>query len=97
MGNDYASLGRASLWCAIIGIIVPGSLAILAPANAQLCGLLFVILELIALGCGIGARATVTGKAGLFVSGIVLLCFLLLFLWFYPVKQDQIGRMVRPS
>jgi hypothetical protein len=90
MGNDYASLGKACLWCAIIGIVLPVCLAILVPANAFLCGFLFVILELIALGCGIAARATVTGKAGLIISGIVLLCSLIYFSLFYAVPQHQI-------
>jgi hypothetical protein len=35
-------------------------------------GILFVILELIALGCGIAARGTATGMAGLVISGVLL-------------------------
>jgi hypothetical protein len=37
------------------------------------CGILLTALELIALGCGIAARSTATGKAGIVIAGIVLL------------------------
>jgi hypothetical protein len=87
MSNENATLGNASLWTAIIGIVVPGCLAVLVavfyprhlgndpgPLYA-LCGVLFVILELVALGCGIAARRTATGIAGIVISGT--LCALL--------------------
>src|SRR5207247_941110 len=69
MGNDNASLGNASLWTSIGGIVLPGTLVVLVavflnrPVLGQdpgpayvVCGLLFVLLELIALGCGISTR-----------------------------------------
>lgn len=69
----------------MIGVVLPVCLGVLVavlykphlgnepgPAYA-LCGLLFVILELVAFGCGIAARRMATGKAGLLISGILLL------------------------
>jgi hypothetical protein len=83
MDNDKASLGKASLGSSIIGIVLPGCLYVLVamclrPPGEQgwaygICELLFVILELVALGCGIAARRTPTGKAGLAISGSLLL------------------------
>jgi hypothetical protein len=83
MGNDNAWLGKASLVTSIIGIALSAFLAVLVGIFIRgpkeqgmyfgLCLLLFVILELIALGCGIAARRTSTGKAGLVISGILLL------------------------
>jgi hypothetical protein len=35
-------------------------------------GVLFVVCELAALGCGIAARRTTTGKIGLVISGVLL-------------------------
>jgi hypothetical protein len=95
MGHDDASLGKASLWCSIIGVALPVCLAILTlvgvsylapqsrlgpPPSAMeaagwafaLSGILFVLLELIAFGCGLAARRTATGKAGLVISGVLL-------------------------
>jgi hypothetical protein len=97
MGDDYASVGKASLWCAILGGVLPVRLAILVPANALLCGVLFVILELIALGCGIVARRTATGKAGLVISGILVLCFLFVALFFAPVPHPEIRIQAVPE
>ncbi len=85
---DHASLGKASLWTSIIGFVLPMCLVILFPANAFLCGVLFVILELVALGCGIAARRTATGKAGLVISFSLLLFFFTLFLLFFPVSTS---------
>jgi len=99
MANDNASLGKTSLWTSIVGVVLPVSLAILvaiflkpssekALANA-LCGVLFVILELIALGCGIAGRRTATGKAGLVISVILLLLFSFSILFFMPISTTQ--------
>jgi hypothetical protein len=92
MGNDNISLGKASLWTSIVGIVLPVCLAVLVaiflnrPVLGQdpgvaysLCGLLFVMLELIALGCGIAARRTATGKAGLVIGLSALLLGLVVF------------------
>jgi hypothetical protein len=35
-------------------------------------GVLFVVIELVAFGCGIVARRTAAGKAGLVISGVLL-------------------------
>jgi hypothetical protein len=85
MNNDRSALGKASLWTAIIGIVLPASLAVLVavfltrPVLGQdpgiayaLCGVIFVILQLVALGCGIAARRTPTGRAGMVISAILL-------------------------
>ena len=101
MVADNAFLGKVSLWTAIIGIVLPMCLAVLAivvflfltphsrmgPSSDQwegalaslaFCGILFVILELVALGCGIAARRTASGKAGLVIStGVAFLLLLL--------------------
>ena len=75
-------LAKASLWTSIAGLVSPVSLTVLAITSDQhrldierlrewpyaLCGVLFVTLELVALGCGIAARHTVTGKRGLALS-----------------------------
>ena len=89
MGNDNASLGITSLCSSIIGVVLPACLAVLVavfikPPNEQgpayaLCGVLFVILESIALGCGIATKRTATGKAGLLISGVLLLLALAAF------------------
>ena len=97
MGNDYSTLGKASLWASLLGIVLPGCLTILpfvgvlyltphtrmgmgppTPAaeaagwTLVLSAVLFVLLELIAFGCGIAASRTATGRAGLVISGVVL-------------------------
>jgi heme/copper-type cytochrome/quinol oxidase subunit 4 len=82
MGNDKATLGKASLWSAIIGVVLPGGLAVLAAiflnsTDARerayaICAVLSVVLELIAFGCGIAARRTATGKAAVAISVILL-------------------------
>ena len=94
MGNDNPSLGKASLWSAIIGVGLPGSLAVLVviflktkeeqAVGYAISGLLFGILEMVALGCGIAARRTATGKAGLVISGMILL--LVLFLAAFSIR-----------
>jgi hypothetical protein len=82
--NNNTSLGKASLWISVAGLIMPVSLAVLAVTNEQkrleldvlrewpyvLSGALFLILELVALGCGIAARHTVVGKRGLAISAL---------------------------
>jgi hypothetical protein len=79
--NDLA---KVSLWTAIAGLFFPVSLVVLSIMSDQhrldiaqlgewpysLCGVLFVILELVALGCGLAARYTMTGKRGLGLSAL---------------------------
>jgi uncharacterized membrane protein len=86
---DKALLGRVSLWSAILGLILPGcSLAVLSLVMdihsleffvfaMTISGFLFCTFELVALGCGIAARRTAAGKAGLaVVAGIAILVLL---------------------
>jgi hypothetical protein len=79
---------QTSLWSSIIGVVLPGCLAVLAAVFIKneydrrvpyiICGLLFGILELVALGCGIAARRTATGKAGMVISGVLFVLLLIL-------------------
>jgi hypothetical protein len=83
MDDDRATLGKASLGTAILGIVLPGCLAVLVAVFIKneyerripyvICGLLFVVLEFVAFGCGIGGKRTATGKAGLIISTVLLL------------------------
>src|SRR5438105_65104 len=85
MGNDTSWLGKVSVWSCIIGVVLPGGLLALFLFNERLlplevalgaigpCYMLFVMLELVALGCGIAARNTTTGKIGMVISGLILL------------------------
>src|SRR5207245_1379501 len=85
MGNDNSWLGKVSVWSCITGAVLPGGLLALVLFNERLfplevalgaigpCYMLFVILELVALGCGIAARRTTTGKVGMVISGLILL------------------------
>jgi hypothetical protein len=85
VANETSRLGKTSLWSSIVGFAVPFSLVVLGrifltPQNAVgwqrgLLGL-FVFLELAALGCGVAARNTPTGKAGLILSILLLLLVL---------------------
>ena len=83
MATDSESLGKASLWTSIVCIAVPVILGILALVFIEnrdnrdkayvLCASLGGVLELIALGLGIATRSTATGKAGMIISGILVL------------------------
>ena len=96
MDRYNPALGKASLWTAVGGFVLPVCFALLAlvgvlllkprllepswsepGAVSALCGIFLVALELVALGCGMAARRTATGKAGLFLSGVPLLLVLL--------------------
>jgi len=50
-----------------------------------------VILEAVAFGCGIVARPTATGKAGLAISGIALLLALITALYFSDYLKGALG------
>jgi len=84
MANDSKALGKASLVTSIVGIAVPVILPVLVLVIEKrggaatviavfFCGVLGVVLELVALGLGIAARRTTTGKAGMIISGILIL------------------------
>ncbi len=82
MATGKASLGTASLWCSILGAVLPLCLAVLMPGQAFHCRVLFGTLELMALGLGIGSITTTTGKAGSVISGTLLLGYLAVFMLF---------------
>jgi hypothetical protein len=96
MTNDKAWLGRISLWSSILSVVLPGCFVVLDFAYLQkqineqtldyeilgyvISGFLFVTLELAALGCGIAARHTAAGKAGLVISAGIAILVLLFYL-----------------
>jgi hypothetical protein len=96
MTTDKAWLGRTSLWSSIIGVVLPGCFVAFDFAYLQahikeptlgyeifgyvISGFLFVTLELAALGCGIAARHTASGKAGLVISAGIAILVLLFYL-----------------
>ena len=87
MNNDNATIGKASLWTSIIGFGLPAILAVLFTIvyeDMDVRRTLFVLLlafsvmqELIAFGCGVAARRTVSGKSGLIISSVILTLYLL--------------------
>jgi len=98
---NLTKLAKVSLWTSIAGLVFPVSLVILLITSAQhrldmerlrewpyaLCGVLFVLLESVALGCGIAARRTVSGKRRLALSafGSHLLASTLCAFWETPI------------
>ena len=78
MSAQSSTIGKISLWSASMGIVAPIALALignlvnpaqrLSPESVVLYCALWVVLELIALACGIVVRRTATGKVGLVVS-----------------------------
>jgi hypothetical protein len=85
MSKDNPSLGKASLWISRVGMSLPVLLLFLVRFFLKpwsetvwvytLCGGLLVILELVALGCGIAGRRTTDGIAGQAMSVAALLLF----------------------
>jgi len=106
------NLAKASLWTSLVGLVFPLSLVVLAITSDQhqldlerlrqwpyaLCGILFVILELVALGCGIAARYTRIGRIGLaiLVLGLILLTSILALFggMFLPSLILQFGLLI---
>jgi hypothetical protein len=102
MGNDKVFLGKTSLWTSISGIVLPVCLAailfvFLPPpgyaglAYVALCLILSVILELVAVGCGIAAMRTATGKTGLVISSILLVVVIIVLGLFFPPCVIRVG------
>jgi hypothetical protein len=93
MANDKNSTGPAALWTAVLGLILPGvgSIGVTMtaapghqPQGYVLCVLLFVLLEAVALVCGVLGRHTTTGKTGLGIAATALgLALVLAALWFF--------------
>jgi hypothetical protein len=96
MTTDKTWLGRTSLWSSIVGVVLPGCFVAFDFAYLQthikeqtlgyeifgylMSGLLFVTLELAALGCGIASRRTPAGKAGLVISAAIAILVLVFYL-----------------
>jgi hypothetical protein len=88
MADGNESLGKTSLWSSIIGVALPGCLAVLVAVFIKneydrrmpyvICGVIFGMLELVALGCGLATRRTATGKAGLVISSVLFVLLLIL-------------------
>ena len=103
---DDERLGRISLWTSIVGLVLPVLLAMVFAVLLErnilrepgtyygLCLLLGGVIELAALGCGLGARRTAAGKTGLFISlaSLLLLVLVLAFatskVHMAPVQQQ---------
>src|SRR5262249_42955076 len=93
MAADDERLRRISLWTSIVGLVLPVLSAtafavlldqsiLLEPGTYYaLCLRLGGVLDRAALGCGLGARRTSAGKAGLFLSlaSVLLLVLVLAF------------------
>jgi hypothetical protein len=91
MGNDKASLGKISLWTSIadtrMGTGPPTPATKAAGWSLAIGGLLFVMLQSVAFGCGIAARRTATGKGGLVISGVLLLFGLGVIAWIVHIAM----------
>jgi len=84
------SIGRISLWTSIAGLVLPVLLGLagsalpkaLRPEDSYIvfCAVLGLVLEVAAVGCGIVGRRSGAGKAGLIISVLSLVLFVLLFL-----------------
>jgi hypothetical protein len=113
MSTDNERQGQISLWTSILGLVLPVLLAMVFAVLLDrgilhepgtyygLCLLLSGVLELAALGCGLGARRTVSGKAGLLLSLASLLLLVLVMAFtvgsvrIAPV-QEQVAPAAQP-
>jgi hypothetical protein len=96
---DDERLGSISLWTSIVGLVLPVLLAMVFAVLLErnilrepgtyygLCLLLGGVIELAALGCGLGARRTAAGKTGLFISLASLLLLVLVMAFTTPRVQ----------
>lgn len=94
--NHPSGIGRISLGSAAAGVLLPVLLALgaqlVGPAQRlsdffTLCFVLGIVLELVALACGIVARRTGSGKAGILIAGLSLM----LGLWIGLMTPAQRG------
>lgn len=79
MSDGESSLGRLGIRISIVGVVLPACLYVLAallPGNQGwpygACELLFVVLQLVAVACGVAARRTPAGRRALLLSGSLL-------------------------
>jgi tRNA A-37 threonylcarbamoyl transferase component Bud32 len=90
--SQLAAIGKASLWSSIAGLVAPLLLAAIGSLLTKSqnvgdnyyflwCFALGVVLELVALVCGIVARRTATGRVGLVISIISLALAGLMLAW----------------
>jgi hypothetical protein len=101
MAGENESVGRASQWLAVTGLVGPVVLAIalnfIAAAlrlgddgrSFSLYALLFVLLEAAALVCGIVGRRSGAGKAGLAIAGVSLVLGLGIAALLAPVSMHM--------
>jgi len=94
MDEQNNKLGWLGIWLSIIGLILPILIAIAGGLFfdmdvVSLCMLLFVALELPALGCGIVARQTRPGKAAASISGSSLVLFVLFLAFLTPIRMES--------
>jgi len=88
-------VGLISLGAAVGGLVLPVLFSVGAvliarlvevPANFYgLCFILGVVLEVLALGCGIAGRRSKAGKAGLITSAVALPLYVLVYLVLFTV------------
>ena len=89
--SQFAAIGRISLWTSIIGVVAPIILGLignlvnparrLSDESIMLYCAFWIVLEIVAFGCGIASRRTASGKVGLVVSVISFLLAGLVLAW----------------
>jgi hypothetical protein len=107
---DDERLGHISLWTSIVGLVLPVLLAMVFAVLLEqnilrepgtyygLCLLLGGVLELAAVGCGLGARRTADGKTGLFISLASLLLLVLVVALTMPrVQMAPVQQQAAPA
>ncbi len=80
VSDQLSSIGKISMWTAFIGVVAP---IVMSDKGATVvwCAV-WIVLELVAFGCGIVARRTTSGKVGLVISiGSFVFIGLVLFAW----------------
>jgi hypothetical protein len=111
VATDEERLGDISLGISIAGLVFPVFLArvfavllewniLRGPGiNYALCLLLGGVIELAALGCGLGARRTTAGKTGLFISlaSLLLLVLVLAFTVSTLLRRRPVQQEVAPA
>lgn len=92
---------RVSLWAGITGVILPALFLLAAVVLSSrlsvpdgfvpMCILLGVVLELVAIACGIATRRTPAGKAGLIIGSISLVLWLAALSTIHSRRGKAIG------
>lgn len=95
-------ISKIALWFSILGLVLPVVLGMvvyifrnsLKVDEAYLivgCWLLGIVMELVAFGCGIAARRTAAGKAGIIISVISLVLTVMVFLAVFTVRPVPVS------